>query len=210
VKVCIALSAFGCLVAVYTTSKVKQQIARQCVIPFFKFFGNEDIQFESPMGALILHWIFGIIWIIGTPNTPDGYGFIIGFFIYGQVLVGVCIGIAYFFIRRTYEGPGSRKTPGNAASWEPVTLKSKWFGYPAAILFIGMDMMILVESARGSGTPPRWYWPVVLFSIIGGASIYWAVVRIIARLSGPRSPLQIRIVKTVSGEIRAWLMISQH
>jgi amino acid transporter len=199
-KVCIALSAFGNLVAVvYTSSKVKQQIARQCVIPFSKFFGSEDTQFETPMGALILHWVFNTIWIIGTPNTSDGYGFIIGIPIYGQAFVGVCLGTAYFFIRRTYEGPGSRQTPGNPKSWKPVILKNRWLGYAAAILFIGLNMMIMIESARAPGSLRRYYWPVILFSILGAASVYWAAIRITARVSDNESPLEIRILKNVSG-----------
>jgi amino acid transporter len=202
VKVCIALSAFGHLVAVvYTSSKVKQQIARQCVIPFFKFFGKEDSKFETPVGALILHWIFTVIWITVTPNTPDGYGFVIGIFMYGQLFVGVCMGVAYFFIRRTYEGRGSRKTPENVGSktWEPIILKSNWFGYPVALLVIGINIMVLVESARGGGAPHRWIWPLIFFGILGGASIYWATIRLIARVSNKQSSLEIRILKNVRG-----------
>lgn len=30
------------------------------------------------MGALILHWMFAVVWIIATPNTSDGYGFVVG------------------------------------------------------------------------------------------------------------------------------------
>lgn len=69
-------------------NKVKQQIARQCIIPFYKFFSRDDKQFGTPAGALILHWIFAAAWLIATPNTSDGYGFIIGNFIYGQLVIG--------------------------------------------------------------------------------------------------------------------------
>lgn len=67
---------------------VKQQIARQCFIPFFRFFGRNDKHFDTPLGALILHWIVAAIWILATPNTTSGYNFIIGLFIYGQLVVG--------------------------------------------------------------------------------------------------------------------------
>ncbi|KAH8744408.1 amino acid/polyamine transporter I, partial [Hyaloscypha finlandica] len=89
IKVCIALSAFGNLIAVvYTSSKVKQQIARQCIIPFYNFFARDDKQFLTPGGALILHWVMAVVWILSTPNTSNGYGFVIGLFIYGQLVVG--------------------------------------------------------------------------------------------------------------------------
>jgi len=42
----------------------------------------------TPAGAIILHWVFAVVWIIATPNTSDGYGFVIGLFIYGQLIVG--------------------------------------------------------------------------------------------------------------------------
>jgi hypothetical protein len=67
---------------------VKQQIARQCIIPFYKFFGRDAPHFKTPDGALILHWVFAVLWLIATPNTSDGYGFLIGLFIYGQLVVG--------------------------------------------------------------------------------------------------------------------------
>jgi hypothetical protein len=67
---------------------VKQQIAKQCILPFYNFFASTDKQFNTPVGALILHWTFAVIWVIATPNTSGGYGFIIGVFIYGQLLIG--------------------------------------------------------------------------------------------------------------------------
>jgi hypothetical protein len=29
-----------------------------------------------------------VLWIIVTPNTANGYGFVIGIFVYGQLVVG--------------------------------------------------------------------------------------------------------------------------
>lgn len=69
-------------------AQVKQQIARQCILPFYKFFSKDDKQFMTPAGALILHWVFAAAWVIATPNSSDGYGFIIGIFIYGQLIIG--------------------------------------------------------------------------------------------------------------------------
>jgi hypothetical protein len=40
---------------------VKQAIAWQRIIPFYKFFGKQDRQFDSPGGALFLHWIFTVV-----------------------------------------------------------------------------------------------------------------------------------------------------
>jgi amino acid transporter len=67
---------------------VKQQIARQCFLPFYKFFARSDRHFGTPLGALILHWVATTIWVSATPNTSGGYGFVIGIFIYGQLIIG--------------------------------------------------------------------------------------------------------------------------
>lgn len=198
VPICIALSAFGNLVAVvYTSSKVKQQIARQCIIPFYKFFAREDVQFGSPVGALILHWIFGVIWISATPNTSDGYGFVIGVFIYGQLIVGMCMGVAVFFIRRTYEADNTRTATvnGGQATWRPVLLKQRFIRWLVALVFIGMNFMVVVESARADGTPARWIWPVIIGCILFGATLYWASIMLIEKHSSSTSPLEIRIVR---------------
>jgi hypothetical protein len=32
--------------------------------------------------------VMAVVWILSTPNTPNGYGFVIGLFIYGQLVVG--------------------------------------------------------------------------------------------------------------------------
>ncbi|CZR62666.1 uncharacterized protein PAC_12563 [Phialocephala subalpina] len=55
-QVCIALSAFGNLIAdVYTSCRVKQAIALHNFIPFAKFFAADSESFGTPGGALILH-----------------------------------------------------------------------------------------------------------------------------------------------------------
>jgi hypothetical protein len=42
----------------------------------------------TPAGALMMHWVMAVVWILCTPNTSAGYGFVIGLFIYGQLVVG--------------------------------------------------------------------------------------------------------------------------
>lgn len=60
----------------------------------------------TPGGALILHWVMAAVWIIGTPNTSNGYGFIIGLFIYGQLVVG---GMGVFLFPLLLYGNSSRR-----------------------------------------------------------------------------------------------------
>ena len=105
------LSAFSNLIAnAYTTTKgekqsnsehgsllkigliVKQAIAWQRFIPFYRFFGRQDRQFDSPGGALVLHWIFSVVEICLTKSGSDAYAFTIGIFSYGyEILMGAYV-----------------------------------------------------------------------------------------------------------------------
>lgn len=64
---------------------VKQAIAVQRILPFWKFF-SKDI--DTPKGALTLHWVSSLILILVCPTTADGYNFAVGLFTYGHIIVG--------------------------------------------------------------------------------------------------------------------------
>lgn len=65
-KVLIAMSAFGNVVAVtYTNSKVKQEIAKLRILPFSQYWARES-PYNTPVGALTLHWIFTAIVIVAS------------------------------------------------------------------------------------------------------------------------------------------------
>jgi hypothetical protein len=172
---------------------------------------------------LILHWVFAVVWILATPNTSDGYGFIIGLFIYGQLVVGgkhqhfyelqclwhistgfeliliilVFVGCAFFWIRRNYEADTTRSTAFTTGPvvWKPVILKNFYLRVVCALTFIGMNLMVIVQSAQSSGYPPSWLRPVIIFGLLFVASIYWGFIVLIAKTSGESSPLEIRIVR---------------
>jgi len=65
-------------------AEVKQAIAVQRVLPFYKFF-QKDI--DTPKGALMLHWVSSVILIFICPTTADGYSFAVGLFTYGHIIV---------------------------------------------------------------------------------------------------------------------------
>lgn len=65
-KVLIAMSAFGNIIAVtYTNSRVKQEIAKLRILPFSRYWARES-PYHTPVGALTLHWIFTAIIIIAS------------------------------------------------------------------------------------------------------------------------------------------------
>ena len=203
-KVCIALSAFGNLIAVIFTSPkggkpwtlgyvrlmtmaVKQAIAVQRILPFYKFF-QKDI--NTPKGALALHWVSSAILILTCPTTADGYTFAVGLFTYGHIIVGskrksrlvLCmwcwhqraVMVTFGLYRLTQR---MRQTwPG----WEPEIITSKHVLRYLPIIFIFGNLLILIWGAkpRDPGKIPRFWWPAIFFLIMGGSMIYWAAMMI--------------------------------
>ena len=71
---------------------VKQAIAWQRIIPFYTFFGRQDKQFDSPGGALLLHWIFTIIPLLSFSPKRDSRNFASGIYLYGyQFIMGLML-----------------------------------------------------------------------------------------------------------------------
>jgi hypothetical protein len=66
---------------------VKQAIAWQRIIPFYGFFGHQDKQFDSPGGALFLHWIFTTIALLSFSPKLDSRNFVSGIYLYGYQLI---------------------------------------------------------------------------------------------------------------------------
>ncbi|KAK7897883.1 hypothetical protein LTR67_004515 [Exophiala xenobiotica] len=165
-KVCIALSAFGNLLAVtFTSSKVKQAIAVQRIIPFYKFF-QKDI--NTPKGALVLHWLSSTLLIIFCPVSADGYTFAVGLFTYGHIIIGtmVTLGLYRLTARMQQTWPG----------WRPMIFTNKLVRYTLPVVFTVGNLIILIWGAkpRDSGKIPRFWWPVTFFLIIAGGVLYWA------------------------------------
>lgn len=68
---------------------VKQAIAWQRIIPFYRFFGRQNQGFDSPGGALLLHWIFTVIFLASLNTRSDTREFFLGIYSYGyQVMWG--------------------------------------------------------------------------------------------------------------------------
>ncbi|KIW06544.1 uncharacterized protein PV09_02974 [Verruconis gallopava] len=164
-KISISLSAIGNLIAViYTSSKVKQAIARQGIIPFSSFFAEGP---NVPQGGLILQWICSTIFIIFTPTSGDGYSFIIGLQTYSHVLLSMAVAVGIWRLRRRMQ----LSIPG----WTLDFLSRKIFLIGIPIIFVVINFLILVFGAKPhkAGTIPRYWWPVISFLVYFGAILYW-------------------------------------
>jgi hypothetical protein len=54
-------------------------------LPFYKFFEKDS---ETPKGALILHFVTTLVYIVVAPVSSDGYTFTIGIYTYGYLIIG--------------------------------------------------------------------------------------------------------------------------
>lgn len=69
---------------------VKQAIAAQGIIPFYRSITKNDKHFGTPAGALVLHSISTTVMIIVTVTvrpSPDAYDLVLAIFTYGHVIV---------------------------------------------------------------------------------------------------------------------------
>jgi amino acid transporter len=170
VKVCIALSAAGNLIAVvYTSSKVKQAIALHHYLPFSSFFAA-DGSFGTPGGALLLHGVCSAIVVLAIPNDTDGYGFLLGLFTYGQLMIGVVISLGFPRL--------AKKMRNSNPSWEPF-LKNRGLIWLSGLVFALLNLFLLISAAwpRASGYIHRYWWPVTLTSVFAGSFTFWLCLR---------------------------------
>lgn len=66
-KVFIAMSILGNFISfTYGVARVKQEIAKLRILPFSKFWAKQS-HYDTPVGALILHWIFAALIIVRPP-----------------------------------------------------------------------------------------------------------------------------------------------
>src|SRR6266511_2921199 len=102
-----AFSSLGnILVQTYTAARVKQEIAKEGILPFSKFFARNigfrrepksesETSEATPVGALTLHWIFSLLLILGSfKETPDqSYNLFVNLYSFTiDALFGFCVG----------------------------------------------------------------------------------------------------------------------
>ncbi|RPA77181.1 hypothetical protein BJ508DRAFT_174115 [Ascobolus immersus RN42] len=125
----VALSAFGNIVIVtYIASRVKQEIAKEGILPFSSFFARDYISpiyyilrllprykkkpealeqklERTPAGGIFLHWLFSVILIVSPPNPQDGYQLLVYLHAYVMAWFGfiLAVGMIYLYRRKAEE-----------------------------------------------------------------------------------------------------------
>ncbi|KAL8715355.1 MAG: hypothetical protein Q9220_000688 [cf. Caloplaca sp. 1 TL-2023] len=193
----IALSIFGNVVVMtFTASRVKQEIAKEGILPFSLFFAsssttpwarlrrrfsrssNQTSQPEqSPSAALFLHWIFCMVLIAATSSasTDIAYTVLVSLYSYAViVLLGFFVSGGLLYLRYFSERHTWTKTSG----FKP------WGGPTAAIIYtLVCGFLIFATYIPPAANTPfaksatRVAWYIIptagLASMVAGIAYWW-------------------------------------
>jgi amino acid transporter len=203
----IAFSIFGnILVLTFTAARVKQEIAKEGILPKSLFFATshttpwarfqnrsrkspntgteEDLDFEmhlekSPMAALALHWFFSIFLILITAmlQPATAYSFLVTLYSYVNVAVlGSLTGGGLLYLKMD-----SWRHKEHGRNWYN---KVQWTPFldplPTILYFSAMIFLVFAAFVKPAGTSPFaekvTLYAWVLVPAIGLSSLLWGVI----------------------------------
>jgi hypothetical protein len=142
-----------------------------------------DRQFDTPAGALVLHWVLSTISIVVVPKNSDGYAFNVGLFGYGHLIIlcrhcptssssltdnlQVFVGLGLFRLRKRMK---------SLEGWKPSYLTNKTMQHIVAIVFMAINVLMMYETAlpKVDGSIPRYWWAVAMGVLSAFSMIYWS------------------------------------
>lgn len=171
-----ATSAFGNVLTVtFAQARVNQELAKEGVIPFPKFWAS-SWPFRSPSTGLLLHWIPSFIVIVAIP-FGDAYNFILDVEGYPMSVISFLVVVGFFILRFTEPGKSWRRP---FKVWIPVAMF-----YTVAQAFLMVAPFLRPPGGVGDTPPlPYWLYAVVGIIVICGAVMYWAAVFWVAPMVG--------------------------
>ncbi|KAL8670232.1 MAG: hypothetical protein Q9168_005221 [Polycauliona sp. 1 TL-2023] len=150
----IAFSIFGnILVMTFTASRVKQEIAKEGILPFSLFFARSTttpyawfkqrfwparsrVLEQSPVAALLLHWFFAIILVAATSSTSTSIAYLVLVLLYCYCLIviaGFFVASGVLYLRYT-----KRREWTDNLGFKP------WGGPTAAIIYSSTCAFMIV------------------------------------------------------------------
>jgi amino acid transporter len=163
-SVLLAISAFGNVLTVtFAQSRVNQELAKEGVIPFPKFWAS-TWPFGSPSAGLLLHFIPSFIVIVAIP-FGDAYNFILDLEGYPSSVLNFLVVLGLFYLRFK----------------EPHTHRPFKVWWPIAAFFMAAQGFQLVApflrppGGKGDTSLPYWLYAVVGIVILAASIVYWFV-----------------------------------
>ncbi|KAH8689909.1 high affinity methionine permease [Talaromyces proteolyticus] len=163
-SVLVAISALGNVLTVtFAQSRVNQELAKEGVIPFPKFWAS-SWPFGSPSSGLLLHFIPSFIILIAIPFN-DAYSFIIDLEGYPGSVVNFLVVTGLFYLR--WKKPD---LPRPFKVWWPI----------AAFFLVAQAFQLVAPFLRppggkGDTSLPYWLSSVVGIGILAASIVYWFV-----------------------------------
>lgn len=224
-----AINSLGNIVGMtFAASRVKQEIAKEGIIPFAKFFGenrilfrrkrNQDSEAEpTPFGALFLHWMFAMLLILVTWATKPGYAYriLVNLYTYvNDVIPSFILGIGMLALRF-------------CTNWRSKSPMPHWLSISAAFIFALVNAFPLVaiwippQSAKNNavrGSIPGWPWYMtgaVSWALVLLSVVYWVGFKYVLPRVGRRKGKEFvverePVFRTVGGERVLWHEIVLH
>lgn len=194
----------------YTASRVKQEIAKEGVLPFGRLVANSiaipAIPFgrlfrrtsksqpeETPIGGLGLHWIISVLLILATgaqKNPTASYSILVNLYSYSiDVFFGLLLGIGLVYLRLSSSRNWSKKS--KAIPWVSTTA-GVIFAVANAFPFIASWVPPKNEPSLNVGAP--WYaTPTVGWCLIGAGIFYWAAFYYLVPRIGDHRGKELRV-----------------
>ncbi|OAL26463.1 hypothetical protein AYO20_10131 [Fonsecaea nubica] len=219
----IAFSSFGnIIVQTFTAARVKQEIAKEGILPWARFFANNyslwprrsrrnsnrravETSEDTPAGALILHWVFAVLVIVLTipEHSPtDAYRTVVNLYSFTiDALFGFAVGLSLLVLRLA---PGYH--------WASKSESNAWVSISAALLFTIANAFPLVavwippSGDTGITQPVKWYLTGTIgMGLVGFSLVYWAVFYyLVPRLKGKR--LEVEREEILDDRNGYWIM----
>jgi Amino acid permease len=191
-EVLYALVAFSSLgnvvVQSFTAARVKQEIAKEGILPWSTYFGrNFDLRLfrrgertnswahagETPAAAFALHWVFSVLLILASiPQKPqDAYSTSVILYSFTvDALFGFLVGLGLLYLR-LFEAH---------TKWSTKSTSTPWLSISAAVIFTLGNLFPLVgiwiQPGAGSSIVPtvKWFVPGTIgMGLIIAGFLWW-------------------------------------
>ncbi|OJJ43631.1 hypothetical protein ASPZODRAFT_73910 [Penicilliopsis zonata CBS 506.65] len=163
-SVLVALSAFGNVMAVtFAQSRVNQELAKEGVIPFSRFWAS-TWPFGSPSAGLLLHFIPSFIVIVAIP-FGEAYDFIIDVEGYPSSVIDFLVGFGLMYLR--WAEPD---IPRPFKVWWPVVIF-----YMAGQAFQLVAPFIPPPDGSTDTSLPYYLYAIVGLVVLMLSVVYWAI-----------------------------------
>ncbi|KAK0710634.1 amino acid/polyamine transporter I [Lasiosphaeris hirsuta] len=160
----ISLSILGNLFSqAFAGSRVKQELAKEGILPFSRFFAS-DWPIKTPTGGLLLHWSFTVILIAG-PRSRDAYAFTSSLYAYSQVWIQLMIACGLVYLTLSTERQWRRERTSFHTS--------NYLTIPWAVCLLYVLFAPFMQNSIITPTIPWYVVPTVGCSIFVLGTIYW-------------------------------------